>query len=69
MSADLADMQLVNKFNKGVRFLLCVIDIYSKYASVIPVKDKKGITITTVFQKVLNESNRKPKKLWVDKGS
>ena len=69
MSADLADMQLVNKFNKGVRFLLCVIDIYSKYASVIPVKDKKGITITTVFQKVLNESNRKPKKLRVDKGS
>ena len=68
-SADLADMQLANKFNKGVRFLLCVIDIYSKYASVIPVKDKKGITITTVFQKVLNESNRKPKKLWVDKGS
>ena len=68
-SADLADMQLVNKFNKGIRFLLCVIDIYSKYASVIPVKDKKGITITTVFQKVLNESNRKPKKLWVDKGS
>ena len=62
-------MQLVNKFNKGVRFLLCVIDIYSKYASVIPVKDKKGITITTVFQKVLNESNRKPKKLRVDKGS
>ena len=69
MSADLADMQLVNKFNKGVRFLLCVIDIYSKYASVIPVKDKKDITITTVFQKVLNESNRKPKKLRVDKGS
>ena len=68
-SADLADMQLVNKFNKGIRFLLCVIDIYSKYASVIPVKDKKGITITTVFQKVLNESNRKPKKLRVDKGS
>ena len=62
-------MQLANKFNKGVRFLLCVIDIYSKHASVIPVKDKKGITITTVFQKVLNESNRKPKKLWVDKGS
>ena len=62
-------MQLANKFDKGVRFLLCVIDIYSKYASVIPVKDKKGITITTVFQKVLNESNRKPKKLWVDKGS
>ena len=62
-------MQLANKFNKGVRFLLCVIDIYSKYASVIPVKDKKGITITTVFQKVLNESNRKSKKLWVDKGS
>ena len=39
--ADLADMQLINKFNKGFRFLLCVIDIYSKYAWVIPLKDKK----------------------------
>ena len=67
--ADLADMQLVSKSNKGFRFLLCVIDIYSKYACFIPLKDKKGIIITNVFQKILNESNRKQIKIWVDKGS
>ena len=46
---DLADMQLLNKFNKGFRFLLCVIDIFSKYAWVIPLKDKKGISIVNTF--------------------
>ena len=49
--ADLSDMQLITKFNKGIRYLLCAIDIFSKYARVIPLKDKKGITITNVFQK------------------
>ena len=58
---DLADMQLKNKFNKGFRFLLCVVDIYSKHAWVIPLKDKKAITITNAFQKNLKESNRKTK--------
>ena len=48
---------------------MCVIDIYSKYASVIPLKDKKGIIISNSFQKILKESNRKPNKIWVDKGS
>ena len=48
---DLADMQLVSKFNEGFRFLLCVIDISSKHAWVIPLKDKKGITINNAFQK------------------
>ena len=67
--ADLADRQLISKFNKGFRFLLCVIDIYSKHAWVIPLKDKKGITITNAFQKILDESNRKPNKIRVDKGS
>ena len=62
-------MQLISKFNKGFRFSLCVIDIYSKYAYVIPLKNKKGITITNVFQKILKESNRKPNQIWVDKGS
>ena len=62
-------MQLISKFNKGFRFLLCVIDIYSKYAWVIPLKDKKGVTITNAFQKMLKESNRKPNKIWVDKAS
>ena len=51
--AELAHMQLISKFNKGFRFLLCVIEIYSKYAWVIPLKDKKGITITNAFQKIL----------------
>ena len=69
LGADLADMQLLSKFNKGFRFLLCVIDIFSKYAWVIPLKDKKGISIVNAFQKILKESNRKPNKIWVDKGS
>ena len=63
--ADLADMQLISKFNKGIRFLLCVIDIFSKHAWVIPLKDKKDITITNASDK----SNRKPNKIWVDTGS
>ena len=65
-SADLADMQLINKFNKGFRFLLCVIDILSKYAWVVPLKDKKGISIVNAFQSILKKSSRKP---WIDKGS
>ena len=66
---DLADMQLLSKFNKGIKYLLCVIDLFSKYASVVPLKDKKGISIVNAFQSILNESKRKPNKLWVDKGS
>ena len=50
--ADLADTQLTSKFNKRFRFLVCVIDIFSKYAWVVPLKDKKGITITHAFQKI-----------------
>ena len=60
-------MQLISKFNKVFRFLLCVIDIFSKYAWVVPLKDKKGITIINAFQKILKESNRKPNKIWVGK--
>ena len=66
---DLADMQLLSKFNKGFRFLLCVIDIFSKYAWVVPLKNKKGISIVNAFKQILKESNRKPNKIWVDKGS
>ena len=65
----LADMELISKFDKVFRFLLCVIDIFSKYTWVVPLKDKKGITITNYFQKILKESNRKPNKVWVGKGS
>ena len=66
---DLADMQLLSKYNKGIRFLLCVIDIFSKYAWVVRLKDKKGISIVKAFQSILKQSNRKAKKIWVDKGS
>ena len=61
--ADLADMQLISKFDKGIRFLLCVIDIFSKYAWVVPLKDKKGITIANAFQKILDKSGCKPNKI------
>ena len=64
--ADLADMQLISKFNKGFRFLLCVIDIFSKYSWAVPLKDKKGISIVSASQKILNKSDRKPNKIWVD---
>ena len=67
--ADLADMRLISKCSKGFSFLLCVIDVYSKYAWVIPLKDKKEITITNAFQNILDESNHKPNKIWVDKDS
>ena len=69
MGSDVADMQLTSKSNKGIRFWLCIIDIFSKYAWVAPLKNKKGITITNAFQHFLDESIRKPNKIWVDKGS
>ena len=62
--ADLADMQLISKYNKGVRFLLCIIDVFSKYAWVVPLKDKKGVSIVAAFQNILKRCN----KIWVDKG-
>ena len=67
--ADLTDMQLISKLNKGFRFSLCVINIHSKYAWVIPLKDKKRISITNDFQKILDDSKRKPNKIWADKNS
>ena len=69
MDADIADMQLISKFNKGICFLLCIFDIFSKYVWVILLKDKKDFTITNAFQKILKESNRKRNKIWVDQGS
>ena len=61
-------MQLISRYNKGVRFLLCVIDIFSKYSWVVPLKDKKCASIDAAFQSILIQSNRKPNKIWVDKG-
>ena len=62
-------MQLISKFNKGFRFLLCVINTFSKYAWVNPLKDKKGVNIVNAFQKFLDESGRNLNKIWVDKRS
>ena len=62
-------MQLISQFNKGFQFLLCVIGIYSKYTWVDLLEDKKGITITNDFQKILDESKHKPNKTWTDKRS
>ena len=62
-------MQLLSRYNKGIRFLLCVIDIFSKYAWVVPLKDKKGVSIVAAFQSILKDSNRKPNKIWADKDS
>ena len=65
---DLADMQSLSKFNKGIKYLLCAIDLFSKYAWVIPLKDKKGTSIISAFQKIISKV-RKPNKIWVDQGS
>ena len=66
--ADLADMQSLSRKNKGIKYLLCVIDFYSKYAFFIPLKDKKGISILNTFNKIIKQYNRKPNKIWVDQG-
>ena len=61
-------MQSLNKFNKGIKYLLCAIDLFSKYAWVVPIKDKKGTSIVNAFKKIISEG-RKPNKIWVDQGS
>ena len=62
-------MQLISKYNKGIKFLLCAIDLFSKYAFVVPLKDQKGTTNVNAFQKILSNSKRKPTKIWVDQDS
>ena len=66
---DLADMQSLSSKNKGIKCLLCAIDLYSKYAFVVLLKDKKGISIANAFDKIIKQSKRKPNKIWVDQGS
>ena len=66
---DLADMQLISKYNKRIRYLLCAIDLFRKYVFVVPLKGKKGTTIVNAFQSILNNSKRKPNKIWVNQGS
>ena len=61
-------MQSLSRKNKGIKYLLCAIDLFSKYAFVVPLKDKKGISIVNAFNKIIKQSNRKPNKIWVDQG-
>ena len=65
---DLADMQSLSK-KKGIKYLLCAIDLYSKYMFVVSLKDKKGISIVNAFDKIIKQSKRKPNIIWVDQGS
>ena len=65
---DLVDMQSLSRKNKGIKHLLCAIDLYRKYAFVIPLKDKKGTSIVNAFNKIIKQSNIKPNKIWVDQG-
>ena len=61
--ADLADIQSLSKYNKGIKYLLCVIDLLSKYAWVIPLKDKEGTSLVNAFKKIISEGQRKPNKI------
>ena len=61
-------MQSLSRENKGIKYLLCAIDLFSKYAFVILLKDKKGISIVNAFNKIIKQSNKKPNKIWVDQG-
>ena len=65
---DLADMQSLSKKNKGIKYFLCAIDLYSKYAFVIRLKDKKETSIVNAFNKIIKQYNKKPNKIWVDQG-
>ena len=66
---DLADMQSLSRKKKGIKYFLCAIDLYSKYAFVMPLKDKKGISIVNGFNKIIKQCKRKPNKIWVEQGS
>ena len=61
-------MQSLSKYNKGNKYLFCAIDWFSKYAWVVSIKDKKGVSIVNGFEKIISEG-RKPNKIWVDQGS
>ena len=64
---ELADKQSLSKYNKGIKYLLCAIDLFSKYAWVVPLKDTRGISIVNAFQKIILKGH-KPNKIWVDQG-
>ena len=61
-------MQSLSKYNKGIKYLLCSIDLLSKYTWIVSIKDKKGTSIVNAFKKIISEG-RKPNKIWVGQGS
>ena len=68
-TADLVEIQKYSKWNKGVKYLLMVIDVFSKYGWIEPLKDKKTESVSSAFELIFKKSKRKPEKLWTDKGS
>ena len=67
-AADLTEMGSLSSKNKNVKYSLCVIDVFTKYAWIKPLKYKKDKTVLNAFIKIVNESNCKPTKVWVDQG-
>ena len=69
-TADLVEIQKYSKWNKGIKYLLTVIDVFSKYGWIVTtLKDKKTESVSLAFEHIFKKSKRKPEKLWTDKGS
>ena len=68
-AGDLVEIQKYSKWNKGIKYLLTVIDVFSKYGWIVPLKDKKTESVSLAFDRIFKKSKRKPEKLWTDKGS
>ena len=68
-AADLLEIQKYSKWNKGIKYLLTVIDVFSKYGWIKPLKDKKTESVSSAFDTIFKKSKRQPEKLWTDKGS
>ena len=66
--SDLVDMQKLSKWNKGYKYLLMVLDLFSKYGWIVPLKTKTGLEVSKAFESIFKKAKGKPKKLWVDKG-
>ena len=58
---DLADIQSLSKYNKGIKYLLCAIDLFSKYAWVVPINDKKGTSLVNAFKKIISKERNQIK--------
>ena len=67
-AADLVEMQAFSESNRGVRYLLTVIDVFSKYGWMLPLKVKTGKSVADACKEIFKKSKRKPEKLWTDKG-